>query len=225
MDVIDSLSSIHFSNTRHARYLKLITVRGNDHCIATDRVRSTTEGYVFTGVCLLTGGGGRGTQGTYLPGTDGWGRGYPDIPAPQGTYPLGQVPTRGRGTPRYLPPSPDLVGVRARYLGPPAKVLTLPAKVPTPQPGLRGRGYPRYLPPWPRYLPLGIGQHLKYLVRRDRYAFLVRKGVQIYLSLRTMNSKQVISHVIFACLDSSSLVVARQNVPLTSVLTNFTLGS
>ena len=26
--------------------------------IYTDRVRSTTEGYVFTGVCLLTGGGG-----------------------------------------------------------------------------------------------------------------------------------------------------------------------
>ena len=26
------------------------------HCVITARVRSTTEGYAFTGVCLLTGG-------------------------------------------------------------------------------------------------------------------------------------------------------------------------
>ena len=82
--------------------------------IFTDHVRSMTEGYVFTGVCLLTGGrwvprsnpdGGGGTP-RYLPLppakvptpprpglTGGGGTQFtypPPPPASQGTYPPGQ---------------------------------------------------------------------------------------------------------------------------------------
>ena len=55
--------------------------------VFTNRVRSTMEGYVFTGFCLLTGGRG------------GWG--YPKIPS----RPPSQVRTGGgQGTPSYLSP-------------------------------------------------------------------------------------------------------------------------
>ena len=82
----------------------------------TARVRSTTEGYVFTGVCLST-----GEEGTYpRPDQDGGGvptlypgpdRGYPNVLTPsqvqmgvQDTYPLAKYlhsqpgPDGGRGT-------------------------------------------------------------------------------------------------------------------------------
>ena len=163
----------------------------------TNRVRSTKEGYVFTGVCLLMGGGG----------------------VPQGTYPLGQVLTGEGGTPRYLPPWPRYLpprpgpdgdrGVTQGTNPPPAPAKVLPpwlgpdggvgtprylppslAKVPTPGPGPNGgwEGTLRYLLPQPRYLPpLGqvptgeevpqgtyspppppIGQYMEYLIRRER---------------------------------------------------------
>ena len=72
--------------------------------IFTDHVRSTTEGYVFTGVCLLTPGGG-GTpanggavpKGTYPPRSR-WGE-----RVPQGIYP----PSRSRQGGTYPPPGPD----------------------------------------------------------------------------------------------------------------------
>ena len=63
--------------------------------IFTDRVRSTTEGYVFTGVCLLTGGGGYPSQvpmgggvpqGAYPPARSRWG-GYPKVLTPPAKVP------------------------------------------------------------------------------------------------------------------------------------------
>ena len=105
----------------------------------TDRVRITTEGYVFTGVCLLTGGGGIPRylppphQPRYLPpqARSWWGG------VPQGTYPL--VRSRWGGvTPMYLPPWPDLMGE-----GVPQGTYP-PAKVPTPLGQVRqGEGVPK----------------------------------------------------------------------------------
>ena len=77
--------------------------------IFTSRARSTTGDYVFTGVCLLTGGGGYPVQGTYPqskvltplpPARSGWGEGYPKVPTP-----LARSGRRG-GTPRYITPPP-----------------------------------------------------------------------------------------------------------------------
>ena len=77
--------------------------------IFTARVRSTREGTVFTGVCLLTFGGGTylsasGWGGTYLP-RSGWGGGVPTLAGwVGGTYLgwVGGVPTlAGWGVPTF----------------------------------------------------------------------------------------------------------------------------
>ena len=91
--------------------------------IFTDRIRSTTESYVFTGVCLLEKGGG-GTSRYLSP----WPRYLPPRSdredgggVPQGTYPPDQ------GT---YPPSLTRSGVGEGY----PKVSTPPNKVPSPPP-------------------------------------------------------------------------------------------
>ena len=112
--------------------------------IITARVRSTTEGTVFTGVCMSTPGGRGVPQGqdggnpkvpTLRPGQDGGGGTPMHLPPGQ----AGQ-----RGTPMYLPPWPGQDrgglpestypstrsgqggGSTQRYLSPLAKVGTPP---------------------------------------------------------------------------------------------------
>ena len=160
--------------------------------IFTDRVRTTTEGYVFTGVCLLTGERGVPQEGNVS------------------THVYSSVCPRGGGggqggTPRYLPltkvPTPQPDSNRRKGVPP----CTYPParsegegypKVPTPHQGtyppgpMGGRGYPKvptplarsgrgegYLkvptppPPRPR-----IEQHMEYLIHRDRYVSCVHAG-------------------------------------------------
>ena len=109
---------------------------GRAKTIITDHVWSSTEGYVFTAVCLLIGGGGTPRylllpqpgltgegvpQGTYPPARSGRGKGVP-----QGTYlPLSQVRIGGGGTlTRYLPPPPPPPRDRTAY-----GVLDIPRSV------------------------------------------------------------------------------------------------
>ena len=125
----------------------------------TDRVRSTTEGYVFTGVCLLTGGYPSQVPTGY--------RGYLKVPTPppsQGTYPSAR-PDGGGGTPRYLlakVPTPSTRSDGGR--GTPTKVPTLPHPLPPIK-------VPTLPPPPPRK-----GQHMEYSMRRGRYASCVHAG-------------------------------------------------
>ena len=163
--------------------------------IFTDHVRSTTEGYVFTGACLLTPGegypsqvptanGGKGTQ-RYIPpsqvqmGGEGTPRYLPSIQVKTGGYP--KVP---KGTQRYIPPSQVQMGGEGtpRYL-PSIQVKTggYP-KVPTPGQGI-------YAPP---ARPDGIGQHMEYLIRRSRYASCVHPGgLSCFNLLKHLKSKRL----------------------------------
>ena len=80
--------------------------------IITDRVRSTTGGYVFTGVCLLTVGGGVTPPGQA--------RGYPGQIQIWGGYPgqdqMGGTPARSRwGTPPSTGQQMEYLIHRSRY--------------------------------------------------------------------------------------------------------------
>ena len=158
--------------------------------IFTYRVRSTTEGYVFTGVCLLRGGGGGESPGqvpmggggtpryplakvpTPLPTRSWQGEGVPQgtYPPGQGTYPPQPGPDGGRGYPRYLPLA------RSRWGGYP--------KVPTPSQAQTGEGvpqgtYPRAkVPtPLPDRTPYGVldSPRSVCLLRSRRTTFLLFK--------------------------------------------------
>ena len=99
----------------------------------TARVRSTREGTVFTGVCLLTFGEGRVPHPR-----SGWWGGYP-IPG------LGCGVPHPRGVPQ---PGMDGTGYPIPG-GYPGQVLMVGGTQGTPPtPGLDGGGYPGYTPAW-----------------------------------------------------------------------------
>ena len=112
-------------------HLKIFNFQHVKHdTIITARVRSTREGTVFTGVCLLTFRGGYPIQvwmvgGYPIPGLGG-------TPSQGGTparsWWMGGTPSRGRGTP-----------ARSWWWG-------VPHPRGVPQPGLDGGGYLGYPP-------------------------------------------------------------------------------
>ena len=129
------------------RPLSLCSVSSSNVAIITDRVRSTTEGYVFTGVCLLT--GGRGVYPSQVLMGEG---------VSQGTYPLARSRWgEGEGVPQgtYHPT----------------------AKVPTPLARSRwGVPQGTYPPGQGTYPPSRIGQHMVYLIHHGRYASCIHAG-------------------------------------------------
>ena len=115
----------------------------------SDLVRSTTGGYVFTGVCLFR-----------------WGRGV--TPSPSHITSTG--PMSLLGVPKWLVAGPFPDPLDQGWGTPPPSQLKMGGTpwwgYPLPRPGM---GYPP--PPRP-----GIGQQMEYLIHRGRYASCVHAG-------------------------------------------------